>query len=561
MSRGYPQQENSSGRNRGYEYDEYAYSDESYGSDAGYADDGYAQDGYDYGEYDEYAEYGDYAQGQDDDQYDYGYGDIYVEDDPAYIADRPKSTSNRSAGNSGEKKNLIRNICCCVVSVLLVVANVLTTTAFSMLDNVSTISDSIVEDSRVSGSELVELDKEFAVSETDIESESDLGLPTDYIVSTDDVSLILLVGSDSRLGVSKSARSDSMMIVAIDRKHKKIKIVSIMRDLFAIIPNYKNHRFNQAFYYDSRYGNLDLKITFSTIKKNLGIQMEDYVTIDFGGFKKVIDLLGGVTLDVTANEAKYMCSHEDYGLYKRFSAGAGTYTMNGAETLNYCRMRKVGNGDFERTERQRKVLTQIVNQLKGSDVNTLYNIAMQCMESVVTNIPKEEIIGYAMEAVDILGYEIVQLRIPIEGSYVYSSVYEGTTRMSVLWPNYTWNAARLKDFIYNDKMTYANGKKATDVTIPFLPAGTITSLEPESPSDMTTTGSDTSITDTTSSSGVSQPSSPSTAPTSPSSEPSTPASEPSTAATTTTTTTTTTAAPTTTTTAAPPPAAEETPAA
>lgn len=542
MSRGY-QNDNRPRRN------DYVFDEEDYmGFEPVYDEDRRA-----YNEYNNYSKSG--SGRQYDERYDDTYANYgYAQGDALY---RSRMESAARAGMMGEntrpnsekdkasqKNKMIKRIVCSAVSLLLVIVNVVSVVAFSMLGNMNTITDEKIEEHRVTGDELVELDKEFAESSTDIVSETDLDLPTDYIMSTDDVSLILLVGSDSRLGVSKAARSDSMIIAAIDRKHKKIKMASIMRDLYAIIPGYKNDRFNTAFYYDSRYGNLDLKITFKTIEKNLGIKMEDYIVIDFGGFKDVINLLGGVTIDVNAKEAQYMCSHKQYGLFPRYSAGAGTYTMTGAEALNYCRMRKVGNGDFERTERQRRVIAQVAQQLKGSDVKTLYDVAMKCMDSVVTNIPQEEIIGYAMEAVDILGYDIVQMQLPIEGSYVYSSVYKGTTRMSVLWPNYKWNAERLRRFIFEDDMTYVSGKKAENVTIPFLPAGTITSLEPESDTDATTSTSETTSS-TESSSSTSTSSSSSTETTT-----STTTTTSSTTAETTTTTTTTAATTTTTTTAA-----------
>lgn len=499
MSRGY-QNNNSRPVRNDYVFDEDSYE----GYEPVYDEDRRA-----YNSYDNYSKSGSGRRYEDeyDDTYDgYVAGDA-LHHSRAESADRAgRETLNTypaREGNAASKKmKIIRIGVCCIVSLVLVVANVAVAIGFNMLGSVSTVTQEQIDASRVTGDELTELDNQFAESASDAISETDLNLPTDYIMSTDDVSLILLIGSDSRLGVSKAARSDSMMIVAIDRTHKKIKMASIMRDLFAIIPDYKNSRFNTAFYYDSRYGNLDLKITFKTIEKNLGIKMEDYIVVDFGGFKKIINILGGVTLDVNQKEANYMCSHKDYGLFPRFSAGAGTYTMNGAETLNYCRMRKVGNGDFERTERQRKVLSQIAKQLKGSDVSTLYSVATECMSSIVTNIPEEEIIGYVMEAVDILGYEIVQMQIPIEGTYVYSNVYSGTTRMSVLWPNYSWNAKQLKKFIFEDDMTYISGKKATGVSIPFLPEGTVTSLETASETDASTdtTSTDTTSTETTTSS-------------------------------------------------------------
>jgi len=408
-------------------------------------------------------------------------------------------------GNKGKKSTRTIRIAAIAFAMLLLVVNVVFAVYSSVMSGMTMYSQSEIEDSRVTGEELERLDAEFAsddVSGSDVDS----GLPTDYVVSTDEVSLMLLIGSDSRFGIDSEARSDSMMIIAIDRTHKKIKIVSLMRDLFAIIPDYKNDRINKAFYYDSRYKNLDLKITRATIEHNLGIAIDDFVIIDFTGFKEVIDLLGGVKLTLSDTEAKYMCSDEKYGLFPRFKAGGGEYVLNGAEALNYCRMRKVAGGDFGRTERQRKALAQIVSQLKSSGLTDLYNVATSCTKYVSTNIPMEEINGYVMEALDILSYDIVQLRLPIEGSYVQSRVYMGKSPMSVLWPNYKWNAEQLRKFIFEDDLTWCDTSKKADIKIPYLPYGTVTSLEEEevttdttsseTGTDDTSTTADTSATST-----------------------------------------------------------------
>ncbi len=428
-----------------------------------------------------YNNYNDYNKTGSGRRYEDAYDDTYAGYTQGDSLRRSRAESGSKAGMMGantrpdseeakskKKSKMIKGVLITVFSLLIVAINVVAVMAFKMLNNVNTITSQQVEEHRVTGDELAELDKEFA-AETTV-TDTQVELPTDYIMSTDDVSILFLVGSDSRFGVSKEARSDTMMIIGIDRVNKKLKMVSIMRDLYALIPGYKDHKINTAFYYDSRYGNLDLKITLKTIENNLGVKLEDYVIVDFSGFRNIIDLLGGVTLEVTKDEANYMCSHVKYGLFPRYSAGAGTYTMNGAEALNYCRMRKVGNGDYARTERQRKVISRIVAQMKGADVSTLYSAAMAGMDSVVTNLSTQEITGYAMEAVDILGYEIVQMRIPIEGSFEECSVDDSGAQMSVLWPNYSWNAKQLKKFLFEDDMTYANGGVAKRVTIPDLPS-------------------------------------------------------------------------------------------
>lgn len=352
-----------------------------------------------------------------------------------------------------------------------------------------TITQEQIDEARVSGTELEKLDAEYAMptEETSPTDSPQDEIPEDYIVSTEDVSIILLVGSDSREGISAGARSDSMMLMAIDRAHKKIKLISIMRDLYAQIPGFSDNRFNAAFYFDGLYKNLDLKTTFRAIKKNLGVSAEDFVIVDFNGFREIVDVLGGVTIEVSEEEARYMCSDRKYGLFPRFEAGAGEYHMDGAETLNYCRMRKVGSGDFTRTERQRKVLSKIADQLKGAGILDVFGVVRSCKDYIMTNLSPEEINGYVMESPELLSYEIVQMQIPVSGAYWYVRIYRDETHYSsVLWTNYKWTANAIYDFIYEDDMTYANGGRAYDVWIPPLPSDVMTSPPTTSPSDLET---------------------------------------------------------------------------
>lgn len=406
-------------------------------------------------------------------------------------AARSGHTGNIAAGRSqwqpDKKKMGVRIAAGSVILIIMLAVNIGLIMYSNMMNKVTMIDTDDVESSRVTGSDLEDLNNEFAepeLTQTDVvvtQTDEEIGLPTDFVKSTDDVSLILLIGSDSRLGIGKRARSDSIMILAIDRKHQKLKIASLMRDMYCIIPGYKNHRINQPFYYDSAYNNLDLKITFKTIQKNLGISMDKYVVVDFSGFKKVVDKLGGLNMTLTAEEAKYMCSDKHYGRFPRFSAGAGDYTLTGAEALNYARMRHVSGDDFGRTERQRKTLMQIANQLKDSSLSDIYNTVSACMECVSTNMSTSEINGYVMESLDLLKYEMVQYRVPVDGTFAYKTVYysagKSTTPMSIIWPNYTWNSKQLKRFIFDDDMTYANSKKRGSASIPSLPVGTIISAD------------------------------------------------------------------------------------
>lgn len=308
---------------------------------------------------------------------------------------------------------------------------------------------------------------------TDINS-----IPDDVIVSTNEVDIILIVGCDSRMGGKDASRSDSIMLGVIDRKNQKVKLISILRDIYSSIPGYKKNKFNTAFYYDTMNGNMDLKITRATIEKNLGVKVDDFVAVDFSAFKKLVDLLGGVTMEVSAAEANYMCHDPKYGLFPRYEAGAGTYKMNGAEALNYARMRKIKdtNGDFGRTERQRKLLEQIMTEALASNrsYTELAGIATEILPYITTNISEDRIRGYMFDALNILRYEIVQYTIPIDGTWRYADAQTSTGSMSVVSVNFKFNANELKKFIFEDDMTYANGGKAKGVSVPTIPGATTT---------------------------------------------------------------------------------------
>lgn len=335
---------------------------------------------------------------------------------------------------------------------------------------------------------------DFEVSETDLTEDDSDNIPDEVIMSTEDVSLYLLVGSDSRIGTDAQSRSDSIIIVAVDRKHKKIKLISLMRDMLVKIPGKGYNRINAAYSYDSGRKDMTLSYTRKTIKENFGVDIEKLIIIDFSGFQKIIDMMGGVEMTLNAAEAKYMCSHKVYGKFPRFSAGAGTYNLSGAEALNYARMRKVGNSDFDRTERQRKMISAMMNKMKDQSYLKMASMIKEGLSYIITNVPQGEILGLAFDAPTLLNYEIVQYRLPVDGTFAFKSVILGGVTSSVLWVNYKWNANQLKKFIFDDDMTYANGSKKAKASIPYLPNSV---KVPEETTDTTTTTDSNDETQTT----------------------------------------------------------------
>ena len=300
------------------------------------------------------------------------------------------------------------------------------------------------------------------------------------VESNADVDLVLLIGCDSRLGNNKASRSDTIMLAAIDRKHKAVKIVSLMRDL--LVPIKKDggwQKINHAFYLDTANNELDLPRTRGVIERTMGIKVDNFIAVDFTVFEDIVDSLGGIELYfesrrmmryMWANSA-YRKEKSKYGGFVRFKEleqqAPMVVEVNGAEAVCFARARYVydktwGKMDFSRTTRQRHVIDQIIKKAKTVSVFTLAKTATGILPSVTTNYSQMQILGYLKQLGDISSYDIKQMRVPIEGSYVQSMIQLGETKLGVLNANLKWNGEQVKKFIFEDDMTY-EGDKYTPV--------------------------------------------------------------------------------------------------
>lgn len=184
----------------------------------------------------------------------------------------------------------------------------------------------------------------------DVKSDLDSVDVGDYdLISSDKVINILLIGTDKRSYSTEDGRSDSTMIATIDGKHKRLKVSSLMRDMYVSIPGYEDNRFNAAY----SYGGVTL--LYKTIAQNFGIKLDGFVQVDFVDFKRVINEMGGVKVELTEWECDFLKrKYPDYGRAQKLKAGRNR--LNGWLALAYSRIRYDENGDFGRTQRQRNIL-------------------------------------------------------------------------------------------------------------------------------------------------------------------------------------------------------------
>ena len=254
------------------------------------------------------------------------------------------------------------------------------------------------------------------------------------VMKDKDVVNILLIGQDRRPGEGR-ARSDSMILVTLNKKTEEINMTSFMRDLYVEIPgDYSANRLNAAY----QFGGMEL--LDATLAENFGIQVDGNIEVDFDGFKACIDMVGGVDIELNQVEVNYL--NKNYP----WQVNVGMNNLTGEEALAYSRIRYVGNADYERTERQRRVLTDVFRKLKGADLKTITRFADAMFPLLTTDISKMDMLGYAMAGLRIGMDDMETGRIPIDGSFTATRV----RGMQVLVPDLAMNREYLQETLYTN---------------------------------------------------------------------------------------------------------------
>ena len=237
------------------------------------------------------------------------------------------------------------------------------------------------------------------------------------ILFDEDVMNILLIGYDSR-GSDSRGRSDTNILVSINRETKEITTTSIMRDCYVAIPGYGNNRLNAAY----AYGGGDL--LSETVEKNFQIRVNNYAAVNFYAFMDIIDMLGGVEIEISDAEAEVMNGYitelngmEGCEEKMDWLDGGGTLHLNGKQTLAYTRVRYVGNADFERTERQRTVLEKVFEKAKQMNLLELNDLLNCLLPEVSTDMSEKEVLFLLLKGPAYLQYDLKSLRIPADGTY------------------------------------------------------------------------------------------------------------------------------------------------
>ncbi len=241
------------------------------------------------------------------------------------------------------------------------------------------------------------------------------------ILQEDEITNILFVGSDRR-NKNENGRSDSMMLVSLNYKTGKIHITSLMRAMYVCIPRSDGNIWGML---NAAYSWGGPNLLIDTVELNFRVKIHHYVVVDISAFQEAVDLVGGVEINLTETEARYVRSDSGY------ETPAGKQLLNGAQARAYCQIRYIDN-DFVRTGRQRIVIKELIKKAAGSDLGTLINLANQILPLVNTNLTNNEILSYMMKSLPLLGNVSQGRMLPVEnesGKTYTGMIYVGGREM------------------------------------------------------------------------------------------------------------------------------------
>ena len=258
--------------------------------------------------------------------------------------------------------------------------------------------------------------------------------PVENITNSDNVVHILLVGQDRRSGQSRQ-RSDAMILCTVNKTEKTLVFTSFLRDTWVSIPGYYNERLNVP------YALKGFSLLNDTLEHNFGVRADYNVEVDFSGFEKVIDAVGGVTVSLTAAEAHHLNQKN-----ATWALAQGENLLNGKQALDYARIRAL-DSDFGRTNRQRTVLYALVEQTKNLSVTQMYELAQSVLPMVRTDLTDADILKLITEIAPILPQlTVTDQSIPYGNAYQFASI-DGKSVIVLNDENLKKNLERLKETI------------------------------------------------------------------------------------------------------------------
>ncbi len=312
---------------------------------------------------------------------------------------------------------------------------------------------------------------------TDVDDENANTVKTDSLIENSHVLNILLFGQDAHgSGENDFGRSDTIILLSLDNLHKKIKLTSFQRDTYVTIPGYGDGKLNSAF----SLGGVPLSVQM--IEANFGISVDKYACVDFSSFRKIIEVLGGVDMELSIDEIEYINAQIDVNnqegktdfLECDYSKETQIVHLNGYQALWYARNRgadslggisdySFSGDDWDRTQRQRKLLETIMTSLKEeASLTDIVEIVNEIGPLVTTNLKKNDITFLVSNCMTYLNYDMDEMSLPTEPNWKYGKTDDLQSVIVIT----DWDAVRydLASFVYEDLVTGGTAPTTTDIT-------------------------------------------------------------------------------------------------
>ena len=278
----------------------------------------------------------------------------------------------------------------------------------------------------------------------------------DNTVMDKDIKNILLIGNDRRPGQKDEMRSDAMLVASINLHEKKVKFLSIMRDMYIMCADGMNSPLNLTYY---RGG---MELLDKTIEETFGIHIDGNLDVDFYRFVDIMNIFGPLDIELYSEEAAWLngSSTKSNKWYRwnseveivpeqPWTLHAGVNTMNAEQVEDYCRLRTVGNSDFERVMRQQRVMQLIYEKLRTYDLPSLIKFFDDVIPYIHTDLSKSEILGYIYTLWSNHIDTFENYRIPLDGTVVHQTIQdENYGKLQIMFPDLEVNKKAAVSYIY-----------------------------------------------------------------------------------------------------------------
>ena len=259
---------------------------------------------------------------------------------------------------------------------------------------------------------------------------------------------IALFGLDSRNGeLEGGVQSDTIMIASINNETSDVKLVSVYRDTLLQQADGTYEKANSA------YNTGGVEDAISLLNRNFDLDIQNYVSVNFNALVDVIDLLGGLEIDMTAEEA-FWCNGYAFETAQvtgkemtQIKEEAGTQRLDGVHAVGYARIRYTDGNDFKRTERQRIVLEKVMEKAKKASFSTLNKIVDEVFPQISTSFSSADLLGFAANA---LNYNIVDTSgFPFD--VTTSENVRNHSGSYVVPIDFSSNVSRLHEFLFGEE--------------------------------------------------------------------------------------------------------------